>query len=274
MGLLGDIAGGLIGASASKKAAKIQAESTEKAIAEQRRQFDVARQDMAPYREVGGQAIDEIALQLGLGGLGRGTSQPTAGAMSAYGGQTYNTPFGTFTVPQFQDPAQAGEAAAQEERGRYGAFEETPGYQFRYDESMRALDRMGRARGRRYSGGTIREAQRYSSGLASQEYGDYFSRLQSAAGVGQTSTHAQANLGAQTAANIGSIGMYGGQARAQSALERGGAMGPAIGGAVDAAGSWLKDRFGSGGGSAGGGSRNPYESMSPSRNPYESMGPK
>ena len=260
MGLLGDIAGGLIGASASKKAAKIQAESTEKAIAEQRRQFDVARQDMAPYREVGGQAIDEIALQLGLGGLGRGAAQPTAGAMSAYGGQTYNTPFGTFTVPQFQDPAQAGAAAAQEERGRYGAFEETPGYQFRYDESMRALDRMGRARGRRYSGGTLREAQRYSSGLASQEYGNYFNRLQSAAGVGQSTAHAQANLGAQTAANIGSIGLYGGQARAESAVKGAGALGGAIGGALDQVGDWAQKKwgFGSGGGSSGSG-RNEQE---------------
>ena len=51
----------LIGSSAAKKGAKAQLQSTEAATAEQRRQYDLSRQDMAPWREAGGQAIGSLS---------------------------------------------------------------------------------------------------------------------------------------------------------------------------------------------------------------------
>ena len=48
----------------------------------------------------------------------------------------------------------------------YSAFFQSPGYQFRQDEGIRAIDRSASARGQLMSGGTLRELQRYGQGLA------------------------------------------------------------------------------------------------------------
>ena len=53
------IGGALISSSASKKAAKAQVQSADQAIAEQRRQYDQTRADLAPWRQAGGQAIQQ-----------------------------------------------------------------------------------------------------------------------------------------------------------------------------------------------------------------------
>lgn len=59
MGIVGDIAGAFIGAKASKKASKAQLEATKLGIAEMQRQYDLSRQDLAPWREAGGAAIGQ-----------------------------------------------------------------------------------------------------------------------------------------------------------------------------------------------------------------------
>jgi hypothetical protein len=57
MGVIGDIAGAFIGAKASKKASKVQEKLGREAIAEMRRQYDLTRQDMQPWTQAGGAAI-------------------------------------------------------------------------------------------------------------------------------------------------------------------------------------------------------------------------
>lgn len=59
MGLIGDIAGAVIGSKASKKAARVQERLGREAIAEERRQYDLTRSDLAPWREAGGAAITQ-----------------------------------------------------------------------------------------------------------------------------------------------------------------------------------------------------------------------
>lgn len=51
-----------------------------------------------------------------------------------------------------------------------------PGYQFRKSEGENALERLGAARGYTSSGRELREAARYASDLASQEYGAAYER--------------------------------------------------------------------------------------------------
>lgn len=51
----------LIGSRAASKASKAQVQGAEAATAEQRRQYDLTRQDMAPWREAGGQAIGQLS---------------------------------------------------------------------------------------------------------------------------------------------------------------------------------------------------------------------
>src|SRR5690349_5145053 len=51
----------LLGASASNKASKAQTSASDASIAEQQRQYDQTRTDLAPYRTVGGQALNALA---------------------------------------------------------------------------------------------------------------------------------------------------------------------------------------------------------------------
>ena len=58
-------------------------------------------------------------------------------------------------------------------------FEEDPGYQFRLQEGNKAIENSAAARGMQLSGANLKGLQRFNSGLASQEYGNWFNRDQS-----------------------------------------------------------------------------------------------
>ena len=98
-------------------------------------------------------------------------------------------------------------ATAQEGGGAagpdYSAFFKSPGYQFRFDEGLRASDRSAAARGMLMSGGHMRELQRYGQGLASSEFGNYANRLSSLAGIGQSAAFGGGQLGVQAAGQVG-----------------------------------------------------------------------
>ena len=68
---------------------------------------------------------------------------------------------------------------------RYGAYFSSPGYQFLYDETMRASKASGAARGSLYSGAMLKELQNRAAGVASQDYGAYMTRLAEASRIGQ-----------------------------------------------------------------------------------------
>jgi hypothetical protein len=59
-----------------------------------------------------------------------------------------------------------------------GDFQADPGYAFRLSEGMKALDRTAASRGGLLSGATLKGAQQYGQGLASQEYQNAFNRYQ------------------------------------------------------------------------------------------------
>ena len=81
-------------------------------------------------------------------------------------------------------------------------FQTDPGYQFRFEEGQRALDRGAAARGGLLSGGYGRKAIRYGQGFASNEYTNVYNRIANIAGMGQT-----ANQFAGQAAMQGGFGM-------------------------------------------------------------------
>lgn len=64
MEAVGNVVGSLIGASATRSAAKTQAGATREALDEQRRQYDIAREDFAPYRQTGVNALQQLAGQI------------------------------------------------------------------------------------------------------------------------------------------------------------------------------------------------------------------
>jgi hypothetical protein len=95
-------------------------------------------------------------------------------------------------------------------------FTASPGYQFRMDEGTKAIDRSAAARGMLRSGPTLKALDRYSQGLASDEYTNQFNRLAAISGIGQTATNSTAAAGAGAANNISNALTQAGQARASS----------------------------------------------------------
>jgi hypothetical protein len=137
--------------------------------------------------------------------------------------------------------------------GRYGGFQETPGYQFVLDEGLRARDKMASSRGRYFSGGTGRELERYAQGVASQEYDNYFRRLMDQVTGGNSATQITTQAGDNaTRSAIGSL--TGGADELGSAIVgAGSARGSGIlagqqitnSGVAGIAGSGIFDRLGS-----------------------------
>lgn len=104
---------------------------------------------------------------------------------------------------------------------RYGGFESSPGYQFRMDEGVRALDRSASARGNLFSGAQGRALARYGQGYASNEFGNYMANLQSLAGLGQNSAAQNSQIAQNQGVNGANSMIQGGNARASGYLAQG-----------------------------------------------------
>lgn len=100
-----------------------------------------------------------------------------------------------------------------------------PGYAFRLNEGIKALDRSAASRGGLLSGAQLKGITDYGQNAASQEYQNAFNRyqinranrlqpLQSLAGVGQTATNTLTGAAGQLGQNIGNNLISAGNARA------------------------------------------------------------
>lgn len=81
IGAVGAIGGGLIASSGAKSAAKAQTKAADAGIAEQRRQFDIAQANFAPFRTAGLGGLTAYQNLLGLNG-----NQAAAAAIAALKG--------------------------------------------------------------------------------------------------------------------------------------------------------------------------------------------
>ena len=140
----------------------------------------------------------------------------------------------------------------------YSAFYQSPGYEFRFDEGQRAIERSAAARGGLMSGGMGRELVRYGQGVATSEFGNYANRLASLAGIGQTANqqgiYAGANAGSQVGTTSGQLGqtiMSSGTAQAFGIAGAGNALASGIQGAAGAFGAGIQ-QYGAGQGWWGG----------------------
>ena len=68
-------------------------------------------------------------------------------------------------------------------------FMTDPGYNFRFNEGMRGLERGAAARGGLLSGGFGKKAIRYGQDYASNEYSNVYNRISNIAGLGQVGTN-------------------------------------------------------------------------------------
>lgn len=126
-------------ADASTYAARLQSEAQAKALEEQRRQFDLTRSDTAPYRQAGARTLGYLGSLLIPGKDGTGSG---------------------FMPTEFQP----------------GEFEADPGYQFRVDQGEQGQQNYLAANGMRLSGAALKAMDRFRQGLASDEYGKFYSR--------------------------------------------------------------------------------------------------
>ena len=134
---------------------------------------------------------------------------------------------------------QTGQAALGQAAGQVmGGFQASPGYQFAQDEGMRTLNNRLSGMGMANSGMAQREAMRFGTGLANQEYGNYYNRLAALAGVGQTAAGQTAQMGQQYGQNAGNTMMNVGSALASGQTQSANAL---MSGANNLASYWMNN---------------------------------
>jgi hypothetical protein len=102
--------------------------------------------------------------------------------------------------------------------GDISGFKADPGYQFTLDQGQKAIDNSLVARGRGLSGAAVKAGIDYTTGKANQQFGDYFSRLATLAGIGTTGVNTSANAGANTASTVANVNMNSATQRGSSYL--------------------------------------------------------
>lgn len=228
------LVGGLLSSDAAGDAADAQAAGTAAATAEQRRQYDLTRQDYAPYRETGQNALAMLASYLGIPAASlnnktieqiRAELSPTfttPGTPGGYGPITQGVEYGPNGNNQGMvwqpgtpgsvdaaglDRAAQAQFSGQPQQRDYGKLPDLdpttdPGYQFGMDQGLQALDRKAAASGGRVSGAALKAATRFGTDYATTGYGaayqrrqDTLNRLAAVAGIGQSATNASTQAG-------------------------------------------------------------------------------
>lgn len=107
-------------------------------------------------------------------------------------------------------------------------FMTDPGYEFRTQEGIRALDRSASARGLSLSGGQQKALLRYGQDYASQEYGNVYNRISNIAGLGQVGAQGSGNAALQFGQQAGGAAAASGVNSAYSTLAQGNAWNTAV----------------------------------------------
>ena len=256
------------GVYSARQASRAAGRGADAATNEQARQYDTTRADFAGQRSLGNSAMDQLARAYGFAAPSQAAARESAqadvlmgdtylpaGAMSDSPGNkagsniTLNGQLIGRVVPggangrfipatgvdisalrQQQVDQQA--AAAPAGQPDMGAFTESPDYRFNLAEGESAINRSLAARGRTLSGAGVKEGVRYASGMASGEFGNWFNRLSSLAGLGQAATQSTAAAGANAANNISQNHLFAGQSRANGYMQTGQAVNNAVQGGI------------------------------------------
>jgi hypothetical protein len=131
-------------------------------------------------------------------------------------------------------------------------FMASPDYEFRRNEGERGIGQSFAPRGGAFSGNALRALSQFNSNMASGEFGNWWNRQSSLAGLGQTAAGSVGQFGANAAGNIGNALMARGEAGAAGRLGAANSIGGAVNSGLN---NFLLMRggyFGSGGGGGGG----------------------
>lgn len=236
-----------LGAAASNRAAKAGEGAAEGAQALSQYQYDQTRADQEPWRQAGTIALNQLVGGIG-GNLGSKlaaektlenfdpqaylAANPDVAAAGANPWQHYNE-YGqsegrafTFNQAARDSQVQAPAAGSPGLTGDFNRdftladFQKDPGYGFRLNQGLDAVQGSRAARGSMMSGATLKALQDYGSDYASSEFGkaydrfnnnrtQRFNRLATIAGIGQTATNNVGTAGANFA-NTQSSNLYSG----------------------------------------------------------------
>ncbi len=207
----GSIVSGIMGANAASDAARAQLRGVKDSNAVQERMFNKQVELQEPFRQSGMSAQNRLMDLLGL-------SDRTGAA-------DYGMDAKSFGMDQFRAD---------------------PGYGFRLQEGLKALDRSAAARGGLLSGAQLRGVTEFGQNMGSQEYQNAFNRfyteranrmnpLQSLMGAGQTSANTLTNAAGQFGTAMGNNAIAAGNARASGYVGQANAWNQAIGGVGNAA---------------------------------------
>lgn len=191
--VLGNIGGNLLGAGiqafSANKASQAQVAALGNAIQEQRRQFDLTREDFAPWRDTGTDALARIRSILQLGDQPEGAPR-----------------YSLEDDPILQSSLKFGIA-----------------------EGTKALSRAARAGGMFNSGATAKALARYTTDYTNAKQNEAYGRLTGLAGMGQNATNSTALAGQNSANNISNFMVGQGNARGAAAIAQGNAFAGALG---------------------------------------------
>lgn len=126
--------------------------------------------------------------------------------------------FFDFTTEQLAPYVQIGNDAVDKIRnvfleGNMDEFYDSPGYKFNLEQGEKALERKQAANQNRYGGGAIKESLKFAQGLASNEFGNFFTRLKSLADMGGNAAARTGNAAMTTGTNLSNITLGEGQAQ-------------------------------------------------------------
>jgi hypothetical protein len=133
----------------------------------------------------------------------------------------------------------AGQGALNNLQNPAASFAASPGYAWARSEGQRDIGNSFAARGGAASGNALRALSEFNTGLAQQDYGNWWNQQAGLAGVGQNATTNVANFGQNTAGNVGNYLAGQGASRASGVL---GKYGSIAGGANDALTNYLYRR--------------------------------
>lgn len=103
----------------------------------------------------------------------------------------------------------------------YAGFTATPGYEFRRDQGIGAIDASAAARGGLKSGATMKALTEFGDGLAAQEYGNFYNRLSDAAVMGQAAGTSIAGIEQAHGQNKANVDALWGATRGNAATDYG-----------------------------------------------------
>ena len=239
---MGGITDSLFGGDDAEDAAKVAQEGANAAASVNYQSGMQVRQDQLPYRFIGNQALNLMAQIYGIQPYMGESAYPPKAAAHAKAKPVARSPFRR-TSSYIAAPTPAVASAPQAEgdanmfkirnavKGRgapknisiyqdpmgtptgqadFSSFFASPDYQFRMDESLKALDRSAAARGELLSGNQMKGITQYAGNLASGEFNNYMNRLAGLAGIAQSATNTtnalQGNENALTAQGIQAAG--------------------------------------------------------------------